>query len=149
VDQLRDSNRARRSTQACSDLSAESRRTKPLKRLVSDGRFSQICVMNFLAATAAPTALEKLKQIPPAFWLKVGIAVVALILIVVILKKLAGANKVIMAVVILLAVSIIGFNWIYERNEPTWATPVVEKLATFFPAKDSYNTTQKKPLKNQ
>ena len=104
--------------------------------------------MNFLAATAAPTALEKLKQIPPAFWLKVGIAVVALILIVVILKKLAGANKMIVGVVVFLVVSIVGFNWIYERNEPAWATPVVEKLATFFPAKDSYNATQKKPVKS-
>ena len=104
--------------------------------------------MYFLAAVAAnPTALDKLKQIPPAFWLKIGIAVLAIILVVVMIRKLAGANKVIVAVVVFLVVSIVGFNWIYERNEPAWATPVVEKLANFFPVKDSYNAKQKKPLK--
>ncbi|MEO7597379.1 MAG: hypothetical protein ABIV50_00490 [Opitutus sp.] len=103
--------------------------------------------MNFLAATAAPTALEKLKQIPPAFWLKVGIAVLAIVVVVMVLRKLAGANKVILGVVVLLVVSIVGFNWIYERNEPAWATSVVEKVAQFFPAKDSYNAGQKKTIK--
>jgi apolipoprotein N-acyltransferase len=107
--------------------------------------------MLFLAAAAVAsnksTALDKLKHIPPDFWLKVGLAILALILLVAIIRKLAGANKVIVAVVVFLVVSIIGFNWIYERNEPTWATPVVEKLANFFPAKDAYNANQKKPLK--
>ena len=99
--------------------------------------------MNFLAAAAAPTALDKLKDIPPAFWLKIGIAVLAIIIVVVALRKLAGANKIVLGVVVLLVVSIVGVNWIYERNEPAWATPVVEKIAPFLPAKDSYNTTQK------
>lgn len=103
--------------------------------------------MNFLAAAAAPTALDKLKDIPPAFWLKIGIAVLAIVVVVVILRKLAGANKIVLSVVVLLVVSIIGFNWIYERNEPAWATPVVEKVAQFFPAKDSYNAGQKKTIK--
>ena len=98
-------------------------------------------------AAATPTALEKLKQIPPAFWLKIGLAVIALVLIVLIIRKLAGANKVVVGVVAFLIISIVGFNWIYERNEPAWATPVVEKLANFFPAKDAYNATQKKPGK--
>lgn len=102
--------------------------------------------MYFLATAAAnQTALEKLKQIPTDFWIKVGIAVVAIIVVVILLRKLAGANKIILSVVVLLVVSIVGFNWIYERNEPEWASPIVEKLAQFFPAKDSYNANQKKP----
>ena len=104
--------------------------------------------MDFLAiAAATPTALEKLKEIPAAFWLKLGLVVLAIILVVVIIRRLAGANKMVVGVVVFLVVSIIGFNWIYERNEPAWATPAVEKLSNFFPAKDSYNATQKKPLK--
>jgi hypothetical protein len=102
--------------------------------------------MYFLATAAAnQTALEKLKQIPTDFWIKVGIAVVAIIVLVILLRKLAGANKIILSVVVLVVVSIVGFNWIYERNEPEWASPIVEKLAQFFPAKDSYNANQKKP----
>jgi hypothetical protein len=102
--------------------------------------------MYLLATIAAKqTALEKLKDVPRDVWITLGISVLAIIVAVVLLRKLAGANKIIVAVVALLVVSIIGFNWIYERNEPEWASPVVEKLAQFFPAKDSYNAKQKKP----
>lgn len=100
--------------------------------------------MQFLATVAAnQTALEKLKEIPPAFWLKVGIGVLGVIVAVVLIRKLAGANKIVLAIVTLLVVSIIGFNWIYERNEPAWATPMVDAVAQFFPAKNSYHAGQK------
>jgi len=103
--------------------------------------------MLLLAATTAPvTALDKLKQVPPAFWLKVGLAVLAVIVAVILLRKLAGMNKVVLTIVVLVVMSVVGFNWIYERNEPAWATPVVEKLAGFFPSKGSYaNKQQQKP----
>jgi hypothetical protein len=101
--------------------------------------------MNFLATVAAkPTALDKLKEIPTEFWIKMGIAVLIVIAVVIALRKLAGVNKIVLAVVILLVMSIIGFNWIYDRNEPAWATPVVEKIAKFFPEKGSYNAKQTK-----
>jgi hypothetical protein len=103
--------------------------------------------MLFLAATAAPTALEKLKAIPPAFWLKVGIAILAVIVVVIALRKVAQMNKIVLTVIVLIIMSTVGFNWIYERNEPAWATPVVEKLAGFFPSKGSYGSKQQTPLK--
>ena len=65
----------------------------------------------------------------------------------ILLRKLAGAKKIILSIVTLVILSMIGFNWIYERTEPAWATPVVEKLANFFPSKGSYNAKQKAPLK--
>lgn len=114
-------------------------------RLVSTRTVHILALMLLLAAAAAPTALEKLKQIPPAFWLKVGIAVLALVVVVIALRKLAGMNKVVMAVVVLIILTTIGFHWIYERNEPAWATPVVEKLAGFFPSKGT--VTKNNPTK--
>lgn len=103
--------------------------------------------MLLLAAAAAPTALDKLQKIPAAFWLKVGIAVLAVIVVVIVLRKLAQVNKIVLSVVILIVLSSLGFSWIYERNEPAWATPVVEKLSGFFPSKGSYNAKQAAPLK--
>ena len=97
--------------------------------------------MSFLAAAStAPSALEKLRDVPPAFWLKLGLAVLAVVVVVIALRKLAQVNKVVLAVVLLIVFSAIGFNWIYERNEPSWATPVVEKLAEFFPSKGAYRS---------
>jgi hypothetical protein len=102
--------------------------------------------MYFLATAASKqTALEKLKDIPAEFWLKAGIVVVAIIVAVILLRKLAGANKIIVGIVAFVVVTIIGFNWIYERNEPEWASPVVSKIAQFFPEKNSYDAKQKKP----
>jgi apolipoprotein N-acyltransferase len=87
------------------------------------------------AATANTTPLEKLKQVPPEFWLKLGLAILAVVVVVIALRKLAQVNKVVLGVVVFVGLTIVGFNWIYERNEPAWATPVVEVLAEFFPSK--------------
>ena len=97
--------------------------------------------MIFLAA--ATTTLDKLKAIPADVWLKLGAAVLALILVIVILRKVAHMNKLVLTLIVLFALSVVGFNWIYERNEPKWMTPIVEKIAPFFPAKDSYGGKQK------
>ncbi len=89
------------------------------------------------ATVQSATALAKLEGIPASVWLRLAAAVLALVLLVIVLRKVLKMNKVILAVVVGLVATIVGFNWIYQRNEPKWATPVVEKLATFFPTKDS------------
>ncbi|HYP16368.1 MAG TPA: hypothetical protein VEQ65_04080 [Opitutus sp.] len=101
----------------------------------------------FLLAAAATnlSAMEKLQRVPPEFWVKLGLAVLAVVAVVIALRKLAEVNKVVLAVVVFVIFSTIGFSWIYERNEPAWATPVVEKLAAFFPSKGSYAVKQTKP----
>jgi uncharacterized membrane protein YkvI len=97
--------------------------------------------MHFLAAIASAkpavpaTALDRLKAIPPDFWLRMAVAVLAVIAIVFFLRKVAKMNKVVMAVVTFLIVTVVGFNWIYERSEPAWATPMVSFLAGYFPTK--------------
>jgi hypothetical protein len=81
------------------------------------------------------TTLDKLKEIPPEFWMRLGFAVLVLIALVFFLRKVAKMNKVVLTVVIFMVATIGGFNWIYERSEPAWATPVVSFLAGFFPTK--------------
>jgi len=90
--------------------------------------------MPVLLATTLSTA-DKLRQIPTEFWLRFGAAVLVVIATVVVLRKIAKVNKVVLAVIVGLLTTIIGFNWIYERNEPPWATPAVSWMAGFFPSK--------------
>ncbi len=90
--------------------------------------------MLLAAATSAKTA-DRLQQIPTEFWWKIGVGVLALVALIIVLRKVAKMNKVILAIVVALVTSIIGFNWIYERNEPAWATPVISRLAEFLPSK--------------
>ena len=91
-----------------------------------------------LLAAAPPPALEKLKQIPLAFWWKLGLAIAIFVAAVILLRKVAKMNKIVLTIIVLIVLSTIGFNWIYQRNEPAWATPVVERLAGFFPTKGAY-----------
>ena len=84
---------------------------------------------------AALSSMDRLRQIPVEFWLRLSIGFVAIFVIVFVVRKIAQTNKVMLSVGVFLALTIIGFNWIYERNEPKWASPAVHWLAEFFPSK--------------
>jgi hypothetical protein len=90
----------------------------------------------------AVSALEKAQKVSPQFWLKVAIFFVGLIVAIFLIRMVLGINKLILGVVVFIAVALIGFNWIYKRNEPECLTPYVDVVAQWFPAKDSYNSTQ-------
>ena len=89
----------------------------------------------FAAATAQLTAVERLRQIPNEFWINMGAGIAGIILLVVVLRKIAHVNKLFLGVGVFLFATIVGFNWIYERNEPTWASPAVRWIANYFPTK--------------
>ncbi len=91
-----------------------------------------------LAATAStqpPTALQRLQQIPSDFWWRLALCVGLLVGAVIVLRKIAKVDKVFLTVGVFLVTTMVGFNWVYERNEPKWATPAVQWLAMFFPSK--------------
>ena len=90
----------------------------------------------------AATGLEKVQKIPPDFWLKAGLGILAFVLAIVLLRKLAHVNKFILTFVVVLTCTVMGFKWIYERDEPEFMTPFIEQIAPFFPAKGAYNAKQ-------
>jgi glucan phosphoethanolaminetransferase (alkaline phosphatase superfamily) len=90
----------------------------------------------------AVTAWEKMKTLPPSVWLKVGIAVAAFVVAVFILRRVMKMNKVIAGVAIFVVTSVVFFSWVYNRNEPKFMTPLVERIAPFFPSANSYATKQ-------
>jgi Flp pilus assembly protein protease CpaA len=91
--------------------------------------------MPVIAAATAAASADKLRQIPNEFWIRIGLAMLIIVAVVIALRKLAKMNKVLLAVIVVLGVSFVGFNWIYERNEPPWASTAVGWLAGFFPSK--------------
>jgi hypothetical protein len=94
------------------------------------------------------TTLEKLQKIPPAFWAKIGIGVAAVIIVFIVVQKVLNVNKFVLGGVVFIACGLIGFNWIYHRTEPKFLTPIVDRIAPFFPAAGAYDTTQSKsPIK--
>lgn len=90
----------------------------------------------------ALTALEKIQKVPASFWLQALGVVLAIVAVVMVLRGVAGTNKVVLGVVAFMIFTIVGVNWIYERNEPKFMTPVIEKIAPFFPSKGAYANKQ-------
>lgn len=86
----------------------------------------------------AVTTLEKLKTVPARFWVNVVLALAAGVVAVLLVRYAARMNKLILSLIIFLLLSVVGFQWIYERNEPRFMTPVIEKIAPFFPSKPHY-----------
>jgi hypothetical protein len=93
--------------------------------------------MSTLAAlsTTVAAAGSRFSAIPTGFWVRAAVFVAALVVLVMVLRKVAKMNKVLLAALLFVGGTIIGFNWIYDRNEPDWATPVVDPLAHFFPSR--------------
>ena len=92
----------------------------------------------------AASALETAQNIPPATWLKLGIGVAAFVIAVIVLRKIAQMNKVVLGVVVFVVLSIMFFSWVYNRNEPKWMTPLIDKIAPFFPSAGHVEKMQKK-----
>lgn len=90
----------------------------------------------------AVTALEKLQQLPPSVWLKIGLAVVAFVAVVFVVRRVLKMNKIVAGVVVFVVGTVVFFSWVYNRNEPKFMTPIIEKVAPFFPSAGSYQTKQ-------
>ncbi|HEY0865445.1 MAG TPA: hypothetical protein VGD97_15165 [Lacunisphaera sp.] len=96
----------------------------------------------------AVTALEKIQTLPPAIWMKIAIAIGAFILTIFLFRRVMKMNKIIASIVVFVVGTVVFFSWVYNRNEPKFMTPLVEKVAPFFPSAGSYASkqgTQPKP----
>jgi len=90
----------------------------------------------------AQSAVDKMKTLPPDVWLKIGIVIVAIIAAVMIFRKVVKMNKIIGSVIVFVVCTIMFFSWVYNRNEPKFLTPLVERIAPFFPTAGAYNAKQ-------
>src|SRR5580692_4261223 len=90
----------------------------------------------------AQTTLDKLKAVPPAFWGKVGLGILAVIVVFIVIQKVLKINKFVLGGAVFIGGGLLFFNWIYYRTEPKFLTPLVERIAPFFPAAGAYNAKQ-------
>jgi MFS superfamily sulfate permease-like transporter len=86
----------------------------------------------------AVTTLEKLKQIPARFWINALLAVATLAVVIVLARYAARMNRFMLAIIVFLLVTVVSFQWVYERNEPKFLSSTIDKIAPFFPKKIQY-----------
>jgi len=90
----------------------------------------------------AVTAVDKLKTLPPDIWLKIGIGVAVFIAAIFLFRRIMKMNKIIGGIIVFVVGTVVFFSWVYNRNEPKFLTPIVEKIAPFFPSAGAYNAKQ-------
>jgi glucan phosphoethanolaminetransferase (alkaline phosphatase superfamily) len=90
----------------------------------------------------AATALEKLQTLKPDVWMKIGVGVGGFILAILLWRRVMKMNKVIAGVIIFVVTTVVFFSWVYNRNEPKFLTPLVERIAPFFPSAGAYTSKQ-------
>jgi FtsH-binding integral membrane protein len=90
----------------------------------------------------AVTALEKAQSLKPEVWLKIGIAIAAFVFVIFFFRRIMRMNKIIAGVIVFVVFTVVFFSWVYNRNEPKFLTPIVEKIAPFFPTAGSYSSKQ-------
>ncbi|MBI5380713.1 MAG: hypothetical protein HZA31_02315 [Opitutae bacterium] len=96
----------------------------------------------------ASATVEKLKQVPLQFWVNSAIVILGLVAVILVLRKMREMNKVVLLVILGVVLTLVGFNWIFERNEPAFLTPVIDIVAPFFPSKGRVKpATPPKPRK--
>ena len=91
----------------------------------------------------AVSALEKMKAVPPKVWLFVAAGMIGFVVLIFVLRKLAGVNKIFLGVITAVVCALLFFNWVYNRNEPAFLTPLVDRLAPFFPSRGAYERSEK------
>ncbi len=95
----------------------------------------------------ALSALQKAQNVPAKVWTNIGIGILIFIVALFILKQAAQMNKIWLSIIIFVALTVVGFQWIYSRNEPKFLTPVIDKIAPFFPSESGYASKQNRAPK--
>jgi EamA domain-containing membrane protein RarD len=86
----------------------------------------------------AVSALSKLHNLPRKNLVNLGLAVLVIIVAVVLIKEAARMNRFVLFMIILVTVMVVGFSWVYERNEPKFLSPVIDQIAPFLPSRPRY-----------
>jgi hypothetical protein len=88
------------------------------------------------------TTLDKLRAIPPAVWGKLGLGVLAVIVVFILIQRVLKINKFVLGGAVFIGGGLLWFNWIYHRTEPKFLTPLVDRVAPFFPTAGAYEVKQ-------
>ena len=98
----------------------------------------------YTLAAAQSSVWDQLKSIPKQTWINIGICVLTVVVIIKVWKVLKTINEFVPYIVGVLAAFLIFFYWVYERTEPSFLSPIVDKLAPFFPSKGTQDQIKDK-----
>ena len=68
-------------------------------------------------------------HLPPSFFSKAGIFLAIVVVVVLAVRFLRRSNKIFLSIFLAMGFFILFFNWIYNRNEPAFMTPIIDPIA--------------------
>lgn len=102
-----------------------------------------------LILAAQLSTLERLSRVPKQVWINFAICVVAAVIVVRLWRGLRKFNAFTPWLAAAVAGTIILSYWTYERTEPAFLTPVVERLTFFLPTKAKHEADLEKVRKGR
>lgn len=84
---------------------------------------------------AHPTTLDKLRHVPTDSWINLAIFVISIVVIYKMWRTLRSLNDYAPYIAIGVVATCVFFYWVYTRTEPSFLSPVVERIAPFFPSR--------------
>jgi hypothetical protein len=82
----------------------------------------------------AVSAVDKLRQVPLKNLAIFVLVIVALIVAIFLIRKAAGMNRIFLVLIGGTIMAVLLMTWTYQRNEPKFLSPLVDKIAPFFPS---------------
>ena len=88
-----------------------------------------------IMSTLLKTIHDAYQQLPDGDWLRFGILLLVLLSTLWLVRLVSKVNRYVMLVVFIFGGTLLMANWVHNRNEPSFLTPVVDAVAPWFPAK--------------
>lgn len=83
----------------------------------------------------AASVIEQAGALPHRVWVNLALALLLVFVAIILIRFVAQMNKLVLGGIIVMVLIVVGFQWIYERNEPAFLTPAINAIAGFFPSK--------------
>ncbi len=96
-------------------------------------------IATFVLAAQSSSLLNKLKQIPSQTWINLVLCIVTIVVISKMWKMLKGIGSAMPWVVMFIAGFMMLSYWTYNRTEPRFLSPFVDKLTLILPTKAQHD----------
>lgn len=81
------------------------------------------------------TIQEACRQLPDGDWLRFGILLLVLLSVLWLVRMVSQVNRYVLLVALAFGGTFLVANWVHNRTEPSFLTPVVDVVAPWFPKK--------------
>ncbi len=81
------------------------------------------------------TLQEAYAQLPDSDWLRFGIMLLVLLSVLWLVRLVSRVNRYVLLIAVVFGSTFLFANWVHNRTEPSFLTPVVDVVAPWFPKK--------------